>query len=285
MNEGTAITFVENIDERNFIMKRYTTPNFKSASTKEKSYRGPCGYKACLIASGLGRMVDHMLTAESWGIVSSHDSKKNDEWQEAGKGKFHPDNRKAHQELKLILQNRGIGYIKAKGAWATNEDIENFIYEESLFIPQVRESFIRALAKKYNQEAYIYGENGKWALKDTVTGDIKYDLSGDVRDDFMQWTPDKGTPDMYTEIGGRQWKFNPSSDPQQDEVLDDLGEDRVQEKIASFNILRDYGTVFYATDPCVYYSSQYGFVDAEKVSKFGSNQVFLPVYNKTRRKK
>ena len=266
-------------------MKRYTTPNFKSASTKDKPYRGPCGYKECLIASGLGRMVDHMLTAGSWGIVSSHNSDKNEQWQLEGKGKFHPDNKKSHQELKRILQERGVGYIKAKGAWAiTNKDIENFIYEESLFIPQVQESFIQALAKRYNQEAYIYGENGKWAIKNTETGNTIQGLSGDVREDFMQWTPEKGTPDMYTEVGGRQWKFNPSSEPQQDEVLEDLGGDRSQEKIASFNIIRDYGTVFYAIDPCAYYSSQYGFVEYAKAGDLGLSKVFLPVYNKTQKK-
>lgn len=98
------------------------------------------------------------------------------------------DNRVRLEELKRTLREMGYGFYDTYGGWDeenVNSGIKDFLTEDSIFVPGISELETSNLCEKYNQEAYLYGKNGKYQIK-TPNGVVK--LSGSVRSDFRQVT-------------------------------------------------------------------------------------------------
>lgn len=114
-------------------------------------------------SSGIPRVWQH-LSQNEFGIMSAFRSDKDMD-----------TNLKNDSELKSYLVSNGLGFIPAQGVWKGDS-------ENSIIIPSISKDEIAALAKKYNQMAFIYGNNGQWTLFDTNTGGAID--SGSVKDSF-----------------------------------------------------------------------------------------------------
>lgn len=101
----------------------------------------------------LSRILAHFRT-RPFGIISAFKADKSDE-------------KNLEQQYKLTqdIRRLGYGYIPIVGKWAK-------IPERSLFIPNISKDEIVELAKRYDQEAYLWGEKGKWAVYDTKTDEV-----------------------------------------------------------------------------------------------------------------
>lgn len=140
--------------------------------------------KKVVEAAGISRLFDHMKN--EFGIVSGFESSRKLE-----------DNTQRSKDLKQVLIEMGYGFVPAKGVWKGAS-------EESLFIPGISLGEIHELARMFNQEAFVHGNNGKYNIINTGSGAVE--LSGDVATDFHDATPE-AAPDSYTETKGRKWVF------------------------------------------------------------------------------
>ncbi len=135
-----------------------------------------------IIASGLPRLWQH-ISENQFGIMSAFRIDKDME-----------TNLKNDAELKAFLVQQGLGYIPAVGVWQGAE-------ENSIFIPKISKELIQQLAAKYTQEAFIFGNEGNWALIETDSGETL--TGGSAQDSFHVMSPDdvKDVTDNNKEIG------------------------------------------------------------------------------------
>jgi hypothetical protein len=71
------------------------------------------------------------------------------------------DNLKSQFELGLKITDLGHTYLAQVGAW-------NGVRERCLFIPEIKKDAVQALAQEFEQEAYIWGSNGRWHCHDSL---------------------------------------------------------------------------------------------------------------------
>ena len=188
-------------------MKRIATTDFLKLSHLPRTVR-------MILAAGLPRLVQHMIQGQ-FAIISSHSTPLNTQYQTQGKGRIHPENRGRMNQLKDILKEKGIGFIQMQGAWV-NEELAQFIEEDSLFIPNVSEETARKIAEVFDQDAYIYGEGGRYWLKDTKTGNVFQE--GSTKQHFRSFFDDE--PDFgYSKVKGRRWILD-SNQPERAQDLD-----------------------------------------------------------------
>jgi hypothetical protein len=206
------------------IMKIIRTANFK-----RKTYSNPDNPPAIrkIFAAGLGRVVQHMISDGQWGIVSAHSTPLNKDVQMSGQGTTHPENKQRGAELKDFLREKGIGFIQMSGAWV-DEEVEKFIKEESLLLPNVDDAFVQAIAQKYNQDSYIFGQNGKFFLKNTETGNIE--KGGNVKDHFRQFSGVDTPAFGYSETNGRQWILDKKLPSRSNQVVEEIKEPEQNEQ-------------------------------------------------------
>lgn len=131
-----------------------------------------------IASAGLSDAVKHMLDREFAIFTSS-------------RGEFsRKENETRLHELKRTLRGLNYGFINTYGAWK-EEDIDDRIKtvltEDSIFVPKISEQETLDLCKRYEQEAYIYGNNGTYWIKGV---DGKTYGSGPVREHFRQVTPE-----------------------------------------------------------------------------------------------
>lgn len=196
----------------------------RTANFRKQTYSNPDNPPVMrkIFAAGLGRVVQHMLNDGQWGIVSAHSTPLNKEYQMSGQGTTHPENKQSSAELKDFLRQEGIGFIQMSGAWV-DEEIEKFITEESLLIPNVTDNFLQKIAQKYNQDSYIFGQQGKYFIKNTQTG--KIELGGNVKDHFRQFSGVDNKPEFgYSEIKGRQWMLDKNTPYRAEQLSKEINE-------------------------------------------------------------
>ncbi len=106
-----------------------------------------------LLASSLGRLHQHISSGE-FVIISAflEDLSKK-------------ENMDRQWQLMEDIRTMGYGYIPTVGVWAG-------IQERSIFIYNMKFEEARTLAQKYNQESFIYGSKGLWAVYNATTGEI-----------------------------------------------------------------------------------------------------------------
>jgi len=270
-------------------MKNYQTPNFKKAKESLD------GTRKCIVASGMSRTVGHMLNSGSWGIISAHDTQANIKHiKDEEAGKYPEINVARTNTLKQSLRDNGFGFIAVDGGWVDQDSgLKDYIKEQSFLIPGISEELLKKLSDVYNQYGYIFGENGSYRLmgrdktQNPETSQVEWSnfvpwQTGLVTDDFAQWTED-ASPYGYSETKGRRWILNQPSETQEEEMSETL--DGETQKVASIHIKRDYGTVFFQTKPWRYMSGRYGLKQASEVQPTSLLTIYLPVYNKTKRKK
>ena len=121
----------------NFITGNYSNPTIPLVWRK-------------IITAGLGQVVQNMLNSGPWGIIYAHNE---------------------NAELKDFLREQYVGFIQIDGAWVDDE-IDEYVNEESLLIPKVDESFIQAIATKYSQDVYFFARKKKFEIKEVETENI-----------------------------------------------------------------------------------------------------------------
>jgi len=125
--------------------------------------------------AGMSRLIDHMVNGQFAIISAENDGNK---LTEEGRA----ENKKRDAELRDLLRTFNIGFINIKGSWLS-EEVGQYLTERSLFVPNIKdEQTAIALAKLYNQEAYVFGNGGNYAVKGTNDG-ASY-MSGNVMEDF-----------------------------------------------------------------------------------------------------
>lgn len=129
------------------------------------------------IASGLSRVLDHMNSGGSFGIVSAMD----DSLKTNIKGIS--ENNKRDRLMKQMLRRFDIGFVRLKGLWK-NSEAQKYLAEKSVFIPYAREEDVRTIAELFNQDSYVFGQNGKFYIKKT-DGSTTY-MEGKIKDYLRQ---------------------------------------------------------------------------------------------------
>jgi len=159
--------------------------------------------KVIKISSGFPHVIEKMLGNGQWGIVTSESSDLNGQWEEAGKGRINPENKVKLVELKHLLEAQGFGFTQIQGAWF-DEHFNSFIDEDSLFIPNIPESVLQQIARKYSQDAYVYGKDGYYRI---VSADGSHVIQqGKVFDhihQFYKTQPKSG----FSEVKGREFEL------------------------------------------------------------------------------
>lgn len=161
-----------------------------------------------ITAAGLSRVLDHMWKG-SFGILSAALVKDKE-----GNRVSDDENYIRNGKLKNVLKKLGHGWIDFSGGYMYQEkDAPDFpVKEDSLFLPDISESDLRALASKFDQESYIFGDKGYWKLQATDSEAIWGEgLIEDMFETFKEKEVGKDYPFM-SQMGtdkGRQFRLDP----------------------------------------------------------------------------
>lgn len=171
-----------------------------------------------LAAVGLSRMWQQMLK-NSFGIVSAY--KGVDTFSPEGKAK----NQQRDEQLRDLLRHFDVGFVQMDGFW-TDEAIQKVTGEKSLFIAGADESTIKAVAELYDQDSYVYGNNGEFVIRPTKGGPDY--MSGRVADYIRQVNPSDQVPANYSETKGRKWTFDQSKGEAAQKMRDQIEQTKRQ---------------------------------------------------------
>ena len=165
--------------------------------------------------AGMSRLIDHMVNGQFAIISAENDGNK---LTEEGRA----ENKKRDAELRDLLRTFNIGFINIKGSWLS-EEVGQYLTERSLFVPNIKdEQTAIALAKLYNQEAYVFGNGGNYAVKGTNDG-ASY-MSGNVMEDFKlinQGTEinEENVGFGYSQIKNKNWQFRQDDQTDREDAL------------------------------------------------------------------
>ncbi len=181
-----------------------------------------------LAFSGFAHAIQTMLDGGSFAILSAHYGRDN----LTPEGKIRNDN-KAHELHELLRQFR-VGFFKTKGAWKddniqTSDEMKKYIPEDSVFISPIRYLDAQTIAALYNQDGFIWGENGSYGIyQKNNKGVWKAGIFGLVKEHFRQIPP---PADVYTEIKGRQFTFDPEQPNRAKALREELEKRKNQNKL------------------------------------------------------
>ena len=92
-----------------------------------------------------------------------------------------------------LLKAEHVAYVPIVGQYGVSE--------KSIFLMDIEPDEVERIAKKYEQETYIWGERGAWVMVNTDTGAIEMDgtkfLVTSVADE----------EDYYSKVKGRKFKL------------------------------------------------------------------------------
>lgn len=129
-------------------------------------------------AAGLSRVLNQHMRHGPFGILSAWKGNV------AENPELLKENRQRDVELRKLVRSMGYGFIPLYGLY----EYEGPSYgsgvasEDSIFIPGISLSDISQLAEKMEQESFIWGDDGRWALYNTATG--QSEPPRNVLDDF-----------------------------------------------------------------------------------------------------
>ena len=146
----------------------------------------PTTFGRIVQAAGLSRIFRH-LDEGPFAIVS------------AERGTMTPEeNEQRTQDLKTRIRDLGFGFIPAIGMWEGAE-------ENSLFIPDIPRDAAQGLSSMFDQDAFIWGDEGTYSVISTLGGNV-YD-SGTVKDRFHYLGKEEVDAPAYTEVKQRRFKL------------------------------------------------------------------------------
>ena len=143
-------------------------------------------FKEYLSESSLSRIMTHIEKTENFGVMSPFRKVLSDK-----------ENLDRYKELKVLVRERGYGFIELKGGY---QEETGFINEKSLFIPNIKKKEMMELGKKYDQHSVIIKDNKAFAMVgtnadagigkvldkfDVVGSNISVDDVGDIFKDFF----------------------------------------------------------------------------------------------------
>lgn len=152
--------------------------------------------------ASLSRVWQHLESGDSWGIISAWRSDVGGD----PKSRREANNRRT-ESLENDLRSMDYGYFPLKGRWKeTDRDTgeDRWVEEESFFVPQIDERDVMELAKKYDQEAVVFGEPGD-------DGEIVLLYNDGSRDTLAPNSGEGLRPrqiaDAYSEVKGHAFAF------------------------------------------------------------------------------
>lgn len=152
--------------------------------------------------SSLSRIWKHIIGDNTFGILSAFFVSKDKE-----------ENESNHLSLKKDVRGLGYGFIEMKGGYTyeTGEITE----EKSLFIPKISKNEITKLAKKYNQESFIFKNEEGFYLINTKTG--KTELNFDKSSNKMLRMSSDEVKDLFSQLmkgshRGKKFAFSVKED-------------------------------------------------------------------------
>jgi hypothetical protein len=167
--------------------------NIGVASQEKDLLRLAVQYKV-LTAASLSRIFQHIKEdGEPFAFLSAFKSRLSRE-----------ENKKRQQDLQSSVRSKGYGAIRVIGQWVAEDDWDDagdpIVYREfTLFIMGISKDEAVALAKKYDQDAVLWGTSEKDAAF--------YDKSGGKIGSFSSIsTQDIGK--LFSEYKGKKFKFS-----------------------------------------------------------------------------
>ncbi len=162
-----------------------------------------------LAFANMSRILQHMKNP--FGILSAH----------IGANSSTPEGRNQNNimagELKNTLKQNGLTWIELKGGWK-DTFLNKLISEDSLFIVNVNQQTVAQYAKQFNQQAYIWGTEGKYTVFNTensqslqsgnIIDHIKVDAIEQTEGELDRSKPTARNEMMeqgFTEIGGKRF--------------------------------------------------------------------------------
>ena len=142
-------------------------------------------FKEYLSESSLSRIMTHIEKTENFGVMSPFRKEVSDK-----------ENLDRYKELKVVVREKGYGFIELKGGY---QEETGFINEKSLFIPNIKKKEMLELGKKYDQHSVIIKDKKAFAMvgtnKNAGIGKVldKFDIGGrnisvdDVGDKFKDF--------------------------------------------------------------------------------------------------
>ena len=112
-----------------------------------------------LIAAGFGRMVQHLRSGPFAIISAEADGQK-------GTPEGHKINKDRSQQLRELLRTYGLGFVQVDGSWASGE-VGEYLSEKSVLIPKMSFKDATAVSQQFQQEAFVWGENGTYGVYTT----------------------------------------------------------------------------------------------------------------------
>jgi hypothetical protein len=162
-----------------------------------------------LAAAGLSRIWQQMLNGGPWGMVSAYHELNN----------LTPEGKKTNktldESLRDLLRHFGVGFVVMPQSMFVNEQIGKLLPDPSVFIANVREDDVKAIAELFGQQAYVFGENGQFAIRQTDGTPI---MQGAVKDYLRQLSKEEAAALQqnsensslpgFSGLKGRYWAFD-----------------------------------------------------------------------------
>lgn len=152
----------------------------------------PRSFGLVVEAVGISRVFEHM-TEESFGILSASRYTLSAE-----------ENMKRTKHLKEEIREMGYGFIPANGVWEGSS-------EASVFIPLISLKDIQKLSAMFDQDTFIWGDNGEYREIETVGGHVRQTGKSKERFHFLGKGDDADEAQAFTEMKGNRWTLAPET--------------------------------------------------------------------------
>jgi len=184
-----------------------------------------------IASAGLSRLICHALN-NRFAIMSAFRGERSRE-----------DNIRQDRDLRSLLRHYGYGFMRTKGWYREDENnpLARYLNEMSLFIIGIPEDEVKILCEICDQSAYIWGEKGRYVVKDVESGEIWQE--GCVAEDFRQMSFDE-PPVNSTEIKGRRFTFDENRKSDYSSKNDELESETIS-RVASFHLNFDDSRYFF----------------------------------------
>ena len=171
-----------------------------------------------ITAAGFGRLVQHIRSGP-FAIVSAYQDSQ----------KLRPEglqyNKEQDVQLRDLLRTYGVGFIKIDGAWL-NQELNKYLSEDSVLVPGISYNDAQALASLFDQEGFVWGNDGQYGVYETSSG--KTYISGRVDEDFRQLSDEQDPGFGYSEYKGRRWQLDPEQPERADRLRQELEQGKQQ---------------------------------------------------------
>lgn len=155
-----------------------------------------------LAGAGLARLREHMLGGP-YAMLSAHRGLGATDAERA-------ENNRRQQELKRYLMDQGYGWVDTRGAWSEPlpEGGRRWVDENSVFIPGIPAEQAREIGRRFDQQAVLLGDAGRYRVESLQDASAPPFLEGDIDRHLHLLRPEEEA-DLYSDVRGKQWVLDP----------------------------------------------------------------------------